>query len=71
MLRKKYTIHNIHDDPETTSDSLMSDEDVELYIKDEEDFTLNVSDSDTSQTSTDSDSALLDIEDERQLMVQI
>jgi len=49
----------------------MSDEDVELFIKDEEDFTLNVSDSDTSQTSTDSDSALLDIEDERQLMVQI
>lgn len=71
ILKKKFTtVHNIHDDPETTSNSLVSDEEIELYLReDEEDFTLNVSDSETSSSSDGSDSALLDIDDERRLMV--
>lgn len=48
----------------------MSEEDVELYIKDEE-VTINVSDSSEDDDAEKEEEALLNIEDERELMVQI
>jgi hypothetical protein len=65
--------HNIHNPKDTDSESensFVSEEDVELYIKDEE-VTINVSDSSEDDDAEKEEEALLNIEDERELMVQI
>lgn len=61
------SVHNIHDPTHSSSgDSLLSEEDIDLFIKDEE-VTLHASDTSSSEDEDD----LLNIDDERQLMKQI